>query len=68
MLRYFTQEEWVDCFRLIEKNVSNLLKENKISVFSDLSIAAISLSPHKIFSLSDFCMQSQFDEISKNFM
>ena len=66
VLIVLTPEEWVESFRSIDTNVSNLLEKNKISVFSNLSRTAISLSYLKTLkSLCDYCLQPQNDDISR---
>lgn len=66
VLGVMTPEKWVELFRFIRKNVSILLENNNISVFSDLSHAAVSLSsPKRLKSLSDFCLDPQFDDNSQ---
>lgn len=66
VLGVMTPEKWVELFRFIRRNVSILLEKNNISVFSDLSHAAVSLSsPERQKSLSDFCLDPQFDDNSR---
>ncbi|KAK8889217.1 hypothetical protein M9Y10_033963 [Tritrichomonas musculus] len=66
VLGAMTPEKWVELFRFIRKNVSILLENNNISVFSDLSHAAVLLSsPKRLKSLSNFCLDPQFDDNSR---
>ena len=66
MLVVLTPEEWEKSFRSIDRNVSNLLEINKISVFSDLSRVAVSLSyPKTLKSLCKFWLQPQIDDKSQ---
>lgn len=61
-----TPKEWAESFRMIDKNVSTLLEKNEVSVFSNLSRVAISISYCITWkSLCDFCLSPQFDDRSR---